>query len=304
MRESMQGTGMIERRLKNPNTHFYMIKYNGYYGFFIISQKGTYICQGGRLKYISACVNIQKFSITFNEMTSKYIDILSPYRSVQEQISKHIKSFGGKGTIHGCIIDIDFYNHIMLNPLDGCITYYYSPSFGEIECHTSLLSLLTNHSPELADNYIKQLECSSETTLQVSQYESLTKIDIKNSIYSTSAEINQLQRLFDKKILRDWDEHLMSSQEFWIEDDLQKYKKVEIGMTEDEMLNIMGYNFTKTQLAHQIKYEWYKETEYSTDLISSSSTIRKVSIYIKNGFVKEVRPYRYKHVEKDSLIKR
>lgn len=37
----------------------------------------------------------------------------------------------------------------------------------------------------------------------------LVQIDIKNSIYAISNRMNQLQRLFDKKILRDWNEELL-----------------------------------------------------------------------------------------------
>ena len=38
----------------------------------------------------------------------------------------------------------------------------------------------------------------------------IQKIDIKNSVYTISNRINQLQRLFDKKILRDWNNDLLS----------------------------------------------------------------------------------------------
>ena len=37
----------------------------------------------------------------------------------------------------------------------------------------------------------------------------LEKIDIKNSPYAFSIRMNQLQRLFDKKVLRDWNEDLL-----------------------------------------------------------------------------------------------
>lgn len=37
-----------------------------------------------------------------------------------------------------------------------------------------------------------------------------TKIDIKNSGYVTSRKIKEIQRLFEKNILRAWDESLLS----------------------------------------------------------------------------------------------
>ena len=45
----------------------------------------------------------------------------TPYRNALKTISKEIRAFGGNGNIHGCIIDIDFFNHIYVNPFDGKI---------------------------------------------------------------------------------------------------------------------------------------------------------------------------------------
>ena len=147
-------------------------------------------------------------------MVQQYIKILTPYRNVQEQISNMVKSFGGEGTIHGCIIDIDFFNHILLNPSDGSITYYYSPMFGTIKTYSNLLSLLINHNNSLAAKYQEQLKLK-ETGLflqcKIDVVSEMLKIDIKNSVYSISNRINQLQRLFDKKILRDWNDALLLS---------------------------------------------------------------------------------------------
>lgn len=211
MDEKIAGNGLVERQLKNQNTHFYMIKHKGFYGFFLVSPKGTYICAGGRIKKINKNNDIEQFDKGFLNMIQKYLKILSPYRSVQEHISEVIRSFGGVGTIHGCIVDIDFFNHIMLNPEDGTVTYYYSPVFGEIEKHESLLSLLDEHNVLLAEKYRKYIgtrDCDIITQAEFTT-EKMVKIDIKNSLYAVSNRMNQLQRLFDKKILRDWNEGLL-----------------------------------------------------------------------------------------------
>ena len=55
-----------------------------------------------------------------------YIRILAPYRTLQEKIAREIKeiskmgvnTWGIEGKIHGCIIDVDYYHHIMVNPPD------------------------------------------------------------------------------------------------------------------------------------------------------------------------------------------
>lgn len=212
MRVYVEGTGIIDRQLKTQNTHFYMIKHSGYYGFFIVSPKSTCICAGGRIKKISTCTDIEQFDSNFLKMIKKYICVLSPYRNAQEQIAKSVKAFGGNGKIHGYIIDIDFLNHIMLNPADGSLTYYYSPMFGAVEIHNDLMSLLDSHNRSLADQYHKQLKLPDGALIpqtRINVTGEITNIDIKNSVYANSNRMNQLQRLFDNKILRDWNEELL-----------------------------------------------------------------------------------------------
>ena len=89
-------------------------------------------------------------------MVKAYIKMFKPYRYAQERISKAIKSFGGDGRIHGYIIDVSFYSHVMINPNDGKITYYYSPAFGLASEYNTIVELLENHNPEMADRYKKR----------------------------------------------------------------------------------------------------------------------------------------------------
>ena len=51
---------------------------------------------------------------------------MNSYMDKLLNISKVIKSIGGDGSIHGCIVDIDYYNHIYINPVDGKITPYFA----------------------------------------------------------------------------------------------------------------------------------------------------------------------------------
>ena len=50
----------------------------------------------------------------------------------------------------------------------------------------------------------------SKTSQEISQeVGELIKIDIKNSVYSISNYMRQIQRLFDSNILRDWNEDII-----------------------------------------------------------------------------------------------
>lgn len=118
---------MIRNRCKEGK--LYVIKSNGYYGFFIVKKSGTSIVNGGRTKKIALSQNIKWIQDNFNIVVNKYLAALEPLRAKQVQLSRELKSLGFKGTIHGLIVDIDFYNHILVNPFDGTITFYYSPFF-------------------------------------------------------------------------------------------------------------------------------------------------------------------------------
>ena len=131
------GTGSIlYRKCQNGKSDLYVVKHNGYYGFFIVTllgkQKGIYIVNGGRIKKISASTDMNWICENFDAILSKYLMALIPLRKIQNELSREIKELGLDGTIHGCIVDIDYYHHIMLDPIENAVTLYYSPFFGEI----------------------------------------------------------------------------------------------------------------------------------------------------------------------------
>ena len=211
---NMIGNRTAERLMKKNNASFYMIKHEGYYGFFLVSYKGTYICSGGNIKKISPIPDITYFDTNFLKMVNKFIDSIAPYRNAQEQISAFIKSFGGIGRIHGCIIDIDYFNHIMLNPFDKKLTYYNSPEYGKLIVYSNILDLLKNNNKFLEKNYLKLLQ-THQNTLELFEQSTTsiaeTKINLSNSLYAISNKLNQLQRLFDNRVLRDWNDHLLDN---------------------------------------------------------------------------------------------
>lgn len=235
--DSLNGTGHIDRQLRTGNATFYMIKKNGFYGFFVINKTtGAKICSGGVVKNINKVIDIHYFEEAFSAVVNQYITAMLPYRKIQEKIAAEVKELGYDGTIHGCIIDVDFYNHIMINPLDGQVTYYYSPIFGyvcpyatfkdlilsiddygmgdRIEGKRVAVALLEEHA-ETESKFLVS-KSSDELTVHINQ---IVKIDIKNSIYKVSNRMNQLQRLFDSNILRDWNDDLAKS----IVEDMSKY---------------------------------------------------------------------------------
>lgn len=210
-----------------------VIKSRGYYGFFVVNKNGISIVNGGRTKRIALNKNIKWIHDNFNIVVNKYLAALEPLRSTQVQISQELKRFGFDGTIHGLIVDIDFYNHIMVNPFDGTITFYYSPYFGQVQQFESFqkqlafmgrADLLENKVTESQQNKITL--CGSHMLAAVENNDvvnEMATVSRRTGAYEVSRAINPLQRLFTGHVLRDFDLRLVE-----VEDEKAVRRKVSL----------------------------------------------------------------------------
>lgn len=244
--ENMRGGGkLLYKRCQDNKASMYVIKRKGYYGFFVVnmnegSSKGISIVNGGMTKKITKSVDLQWLFDSFEIVLSKYLNILSPLRLKQEELSSELQELGLSGSIHGCIVDIDFYHHIMLNPIDGTMTYYYSSTFGMVEPLSSFEKVLVsikkhnrgllalskkdykkllskfnklNKSPDYllgkASNYYL-LDSSSENNIDgLDNKEQI--VSRSDGMYYISRQISPLQRLFSGHTLRSFDLKLVES---------------------------------------------------------------------------------------------
>ena len=171
----------------------YMLKRNGIYMFIMVSPKGTIqILNGGAIKNASGH-SLEYFYenlITYANSIKMY---LSHYDKFQKEVSKEIKSIGGDGRIHGTIIDLDFYNHIYINPLDGTITPYFAYSMTEKYVYENLLSLLKYECPKMFLNYKNKVKINGlKKALGVKK----TSLPItKTCHYVTSTEMYRVSRI-------------------------------------------------------------------------------------------------------------
>jgi len=132
-----------------------------------------------------------------------------------EHIAKAVKSFGGTGFIHGCIVDIDYLNHIYLNPYDGKVTPYYAESIDSKYAYGALPKLLSERCPKLYENYMKLLK---EETTAITIFNS-TGLEESNEvyyveetdIYRPSRTIRKLQYITENNIIRLWDDNFLKS---------------------------------------------------------------------------------------------
>ena len=104
----------------------YMLKKNGYYCFIHQSKGGSLtMLNGGALKKLNEW-DINYYYDNMDMVVDAIKKPLDKYSGIQEKIAAEIRKLGGDGTIHGCIIDIDWYNHVYVNPVDMKITGYWA----------------------------------------------------------------------------------------------------------------------------------------------------------------------------------
>lgn len=193
----------------------YMLKKNNFYCFIHESSTGRLtILNGGSMKSL----NKKDIQWYYDNMDAEISYIKKPfdqYHSFQLQLSKSVKQIGGSGVIHGAIIDIDFFNHIFVNPNDYSVTPYYALDIIRKYVYPDIPTLLKDKSPLLYDNYNKLLSDKESQSLVFKRNASdlIVKPEFYSStdIYSISRQLKKIQKL-NQNILSTWvNEHVSNN---------------------------------------------------------------------------------------------
>lgn len=185
----------------------YMLKKDGYYCFIHKSKTGSLsMLNGGALKKL----DMNDVNYYYENMDSIIASIETPlkkYTAYQESIANEIRRIGGYGLIHGCIIDIDYYNHVYVNPLDMTVRSYWASNIINKLVYPNLVALLKNECPELYANYLKLIEGEKLNPLVVKQTKKETLLFpqeyLETDIYKASREIKKMQKL-NSNVLTTW----------------------------------------------------------------------------------------------------
>ena len=192
----------------------YMIKREDIYLFMVENTKGELmLLNGGAVRKISIR-DVEYYYEHLVDYSNSIKLFLSEYYKFQKDVSKEIISIGGTGSIHGCIVDIDFWNHIYINPLDGKLTPYNALDIVRKNVYTNLLSLLNNECPKLYAKYVEETNKGENSSLYSiisakEEISSQTKPYYETDIYKISNNIKSLQYTLKYNVVRLWNDSLL-----------------------------------------------------------------------------------------------
>ena len=206
----------IQMEMNREYKKIYMLKKNGYYCFISESASGGLCILNGGSRRTIPNRDITYYYKKMDQIISRISEPLNQYTAFQKRVSNAVKKFGGSGTIHGCIVDIDFYNHIYVNPIDNTIRGYYATDMINKKVYSSIPALLKKQRPEMFEHYRKLLESDSGQMLCLTQnknkHSAATQLEMEyfgTDIYKASREISKMQKLY-KKILNFWSDGLVN----------------------------------------------------------------------------------------------
>lgn len=199
--------------LSRPFKCIHLIKRDGAHMFIAENQSGQLrLLNGGRIRVIPQrplTYYFEKLGVLLENVKLYF----GPYFSKQKEISDWIMSFGGDGSIHGCIIDIDFYNHIYLNPIDGTLVPYYATSIIDKHVYRSIKSLISSRCHWLLKSFLKKKDDQPLLPSTKNGRNSPVKRPIyveSTDMYRISNIVKTLQYANNMKLIRFWDDSLVA----------------------------------------------------------------------------------------------
>ena len=199
----------IEITFSDTSGIIYMLKRNGLYCFIYKKGEKLYLLDGG--KQLCLNNNLDYYYANLPEYAQKIDRLISKYNNVLKSLSAEIKKIGGSGKIHGCIVDIDFFNHLYLNPHDGTVTPYYALSIVQKVTYPDVHGLIKANREDLYQAYVLEV-CKNKNFLQVNPNVLLDDIHyVKETyMYEPSRIMKKLQYTSFNNIVRIWNDDLLN----------------------------------------------------------------------------------------------
>lgn len=199
----------------------YALKQKGIYMFMLQYGLGLYLLRGGQK--LNVFHGLEYYAANLEKYVEKIQMAFRPYRNALDKIAAEVKRFGGSGYVHGSIVDIDYYNHIYLDPFDGYLMPYFA---FDVTCRREFRSVqeLLELSPvpalggdgkPLLSAYTKLLDAGGVSILTPTVKEDAlavvpTEVLDEKNIYAPSRVMKSIQYLLDKGVVRVWNDAVLA----------------------------------------------------------------------------------------------
>lgn len=196
----------------NGKGKVFMLKKESIYCFLLKNNNKIYLLDGGNIR------NVEKQDIDYyyNNIQA-YSNIikcfLNDLHHTLNQISQQVKLIGGSGIIHGCIVDIDMFNHIYYDFREKTIKPYFALDSTKRLVYDNVISLIYTKCNELYNNFQKAIinnknKLSTLYSIYNDKINENGRMETIN-IYRESIIIKKLQYSTNYNIIRKWDERVL-----------------------------------------------------------------------------------------------
>lgn len=187
-----------------------MLKREGIYMFFQETPRGLRMLIGAQKRVVDH--DISYYYDNLGKYKRYIAQAFEPFQSALKEISKEVKAFGGLGIIHGCIVDVDWYSHIFLNPFDGKISAYVAEDMVNKMVFPDIQTMLIGTPFEL--RYRKAIDSGKINILSKknSAGEALAKVPevfLDTTMYTLSRTALSVQYLINKGVVRIWNDEVL-----------------------------------------------------------------------------------------------
>lgn len=205
----------------------------------------------------NATINESHLLSIYNE--KDYLKRIFPNFKTYLQAMLDEMSFDGR--VHGCIIDIDYYCHLYVNPYDGKITPYFAFSKYDKDVYKDIETLLKDRRPDLLSIYknnsigfkIKKLINTNVFSLADQNYAPKNSVFRNDSvkvydtdIYDISLKLLSLQSIYDNNHITEWYDTICGMPY------ISKIEKRNLGLKKKQKCNM---------IAEIIKYRSFKDID-------------------------------------------
>ncbi len=187
-----------------------MLKNSGLYMFLLETEdRKLYLLEGGK-RHKLKIQDINYYYDNLMLLNKVVAEAVSDIRSYLGQLSSFIKQIGGSGYIHGNIVDIDFYNHVMIDIRDGSMLPYFAYSVADRYEYPDLPKLLHDNRRDLYTNF---LESSGDLPVISNSGQMSTTINHSTdaTIYRDSNMMLKIQDMLDYNVIRFWNDELIAT---------------------------------------------------------------------------------------------